>query len=280
MSLHERPLVAFLSDVGSHDEATALCKGLMLKTCRDVEIIDITHQVPAFDVVEGAQMLGDVPEFFPGHTIICAYVYPETGSATATVAVRNAHGQLLVAPDNGLLTHALDSSPAVEAYRVTSPAAMNHPPTPTWYGRDVVVACAAKLAAGMALAEVGPAIAPHELVRLSVPQPSPVEDGLLGQVTRIDRAFGNVWTNVPAATVAGWLEDTTGNPLIDVTIGQRREQWPLCTTFADVEPTDRLAYVNSRGMLAFGLNQGDLSAELAVHPGDKVEVHATNGVAK
>ncbi|WPB96039.1 SAM-dependent chlorinase/fluorinase [Streptomyces malaysiensis] len=83
-----------------------------------------------FDVREGALFLADVPDSFPKSTIICAYVYPETGTDTATIVVRNKKGQYLVGPNNGLLSYALEASPAVEAYEVTSADVMNTPVTP------------------------------------------------------------------------------------------------------------------------------------------------------
>ncbi|MGA6161417.1 SAM hydrolase/SAM-dependent halogenase family protein [Amycolatopsis magusensis] len=266
--------IAFLSDVGIHDEATALCKGLILSIAPEVRIVDITHQVPAFDVVEASFMLENVPQFFPADTVVCAYVYPETGSSTPTVVVRNDRGQLLVAPDNGLLTRALMTSPAAEVRRVENPDMMNFPPEPTWYGRDVVVACAAHLAAGRSLPDVGPEVAAAELTRLPAVPVSLHEQGVVGQVTRIDRAFGNVWTNIPASSLANLAIASERGSELEVTIVDERGRWPLCRTFSEVGEVERLAYANSRGNLAFALNQGALTSELAVTPGTKVEIHA------
>ena len=43
--------IAFLSDVGIHDEATSLCKGLIVGIAPHVRIIDITHEVAPQDII-------------------------------------------------------------------------------------------------------------------------------------------------------------------------------------------------------------------------------------
>lgn len=262
--------IAFLSDVGSSDEATALCKGLMHTIAPGVPIIDITHNVTPFDVREGALFLADVPGCFPASTVICAYVYPETGTATKTIAVRNTKGQLLVAPNNGLLTFALEAVPEEECYEVTSPDVMNQPVTPTWYGKDVVSAAAAHLAAGTPLPAVGSMIDSADLVRLHHAESKRVEGAVEGEVTRMDKIFGNVWTNVPDGLLA-----TTGE-LVGKTLRVELEgtvlEVPFCHTFGAVEIGQQLAYINSRGKLAFGVNQGSFVRNTAVVPGMTITV--------
>lgn len=265
-------LIAFLSDVGSADEAHALCKGLMYGIAPGTTVVDITHDVTPFDVREGALFLADVPGSFPAESVICAYVYPETGTDTPTIVVRNEKGQLLVGPNNGLLSFALEASPVVECHEVASPAVMNQPVTPTWYGKDVVAACAAHLAAGTAIAAVGPRLDPDRIVRLPYTRPAPVEGGVRGEVVRIDRTFGNVWTNVPGDLLTGLPQ---AGERVRITLGGPGEvtlELPFCTTFGEVEPGEPLLYLNSRGKLALGLNQSSFVKKWPVVPGDSARV--------
>jgi S-adenosylmethionine hydrolase len=263
-------LIAFLSDVGNSYEAQALCKGVMYGIAPGATIVDITHDVTPFDVGEGALYLADVPEAFPASTIICAYVYPETGTDTPTIAVRNEKGQILVAPNNGLLTFALAGSPAVECYAVKSPDVMNQPVTPTWYGKDIVAACAAHLAAGTDIALVGPRMEPLEIVRLPHTKAERVDGGVRGEVVRIDRPFGNVWTNVPWHMVEDFPRS---GGLIRVEFGQSSEvtlEVPFCRTFGEVNEGEPLMYANSRGKLALGLNRSSLAEKWPLGAGDEV----------
>ncbi|MET9917253.1 SAM-dependent chlorinase/fluorinase [Streptomyces sp. NPDC006435] len=267
-----RPLIAFLSDIGSHDEAHSLCKGLIHSVAPEATITDITHQVTPFDVREGSLYLADVPDSYPAWTIITAYVYPETGTSTRTIVVRNQKGQLLVAPNNGLLTHALAGIPAVEAWEVTSPYVMKQPVTPTWYGKDVVAAAAAHLAAGTAPESVGPALPLEDIVLLPHEKAValPGGGGAEGEITRIDKAFGNVWTNVNVNLIAP-ADELVGRTL-RVKLDGAEVDLPFHPTFGEVAVGEPLAYTNSRGTLAFGRNQDSFLAKWQVAPGSRFSV--------
>ena len=47
-----RPVIALLSDFGSRDHYAGTMKGVMLGICPDATLVDITHDVPAHDVVD------------------------------------------------------------------------------------------------------------------------------------------------------------------------------------------------------------------------------------
>ncbi|MFF4710748.1 S-adenosyl-l-methionine hydroxide adenosyltransferase family protein [Streptomyces eurythermus] len=268
-----KPLIAFLSDIGSHDEAHSLCKGLIHTVAPEAVITDITHQVTPFDVREGALYLADVPESYPAWTTITAYVYPETGTSTRTIVVRNQKGQLLVAPNNGLLTYALANVPAVQAWEVTSPHVMNQPVTPTWYGKDVVVAAAAHLAAGTAPETVGAPLALEDIVLLPYAKAVALPGGgAEGEITRIDKAFGNVWTNVKVDLIAP--ADRLFGRTLRVKFDDAEVDLPFHPTFGEVAVGEPLAYVNSRGTLAFGRNQDSFLAKWQVAPGSRFSVRA------
>jgi S-adenosylmethionine hydrolase len=264
-------VIAFLSDVGTTDDATALCKGLILSICPDCTIVDVTHNVTPFDVEEGASYLGDIPDWFPRGTVVCAYVYPETGTETPTVALRNVKDQILVVPDNGLATCVIERAPVVAAYEVTEPAIMRYPPTPTWHGRDVVVAAAAHLAAGFPLDAVGPGRATDSLRLLDLRGPTEVDGTVTGQVVRIDSSFGNVWTDITLDLITGHGDPFGKRMVID--LGDRGSfELTLRRTFGEVGLGEPLAYVNSRGLLAFGLNQGSMAEQYGLHRGMPVRM--------
>src|SRR6186997_3245121 len=60
-----RPVVALLSDFGSKDHYAGTMKGVILGICPEVTLVDITHDVTAHDVLEGALQLAASFKYFP-----------------------------------------------------------------------------------------------------------------------------------------------------------------------------------------------------------------------
>lgn len=260
--------IGFLTDLGLVDDAVGTCKGMMLAISPTSAIVDVTHAVPPYDVYEGACYLADAPEFFPDNAVFACVVYPQTGAA-ATIAARNRRGQILVGPDNGLFTLAADNCEILDVHVVQNPAVMRMPLSPSFYGRDVVVAAAAHLAAGVPLEWVGERR--DGIERLAIERPRLLEDGALtGQVSIIDKNFGNVWTSIPESLCreAGFdLGDR-----LEVAMDGAQGVFPLVRTFADVLAGEPLAFYNSRGKLALARNQASLLELLPVEKGTLLRI--------
>ena len=189
------PVVTLTTDFGTRDSYAAQLKGVLLARCARLRVIDLTHDIAAHDVLEGALFLaGAVPAFPPG-TVHLAVVDPGVGGARRRVAVEAA-GQRIVCPDNGLLTLLAREHPIEAAHELTNPDLRREPVSATFEGRDVFAPAAAHLACGGALADLGPPVT--GLARLDVPEPEPTADGARGEVMHIDR-FGNAITNIPAS---------------------------------------------------------------------------------
>ena len=125
-----------------------------------------------------------------------AVVDPGVGGDRRAVAVRTADGRMFVGPDNGLLMLAADELGVVEARTSSRTSAYRLPDVSrTFHARDVFAPAAAHLAAGVPIAELGPALDPATLVRIDVPDPEVGRTQISATVLSVDR-FGNVATNV------------------------------------------------------------------------------------
>ena len=182
--------ICFLSDFGLADDFVGTCKGVMLGIAPEVAIVDLTHEVPGFEVEAGAEILEHATSYMPEDAIYLAVVDPGVGTDRRALALRAESGALLVGPDNGLLAPAAEAlGGVVEVVVLTDERYHVNPVSNTFHGRDVFSPVAAHLAAGLELSELGEAADPSSLVRINVP--GVVEggagEGVTAQIIAIDR---------------------------------------------------------------------------------------------
>ena len=260
--------ILFLSDFGQKDGAVAVCKGVMLGVAPDARILDLTHDVPAYDVENAAEVLEQAVPFYPAGTVTVAVVDPGVGSERKSIAVLTKKGHLLVGPDNGIFTLVLDAEGLDRAVELRNPRYFLRPSTSfTFHGRDVFSPVAAHLAAGAAIDSLGPPITP---VRLPIQRARRVSGGIEGRVRYVEDPYGNVVTDIAPA-----LLDSAGLRVGDtlrVTIGSRTVVLPWVNTFSDVATGAPLAVMHSRALLSFSLNMGDFAKRHGVKRGDRVTV--------
>ena len=51
------PTIVFMTDFGVVDDSVAICRGVMYSIMPDVRIVDLTHQVTPFSILDGARFL-------------------------------------------------------------------------------------------------------------------------------------------------------------------------------------------------------------------------------
>jgi S-adenosyl-L-methionine hydrolase (adenosine-forming) len=265
-----RPFVSFLSDYGHADEFVGVCKSVMLSLVPDLQIIDITHDLPPHDVRAGALTLVRAAQYLPDGGIVLAVVDPGVGTDRRLVGVEVEHG-ILLGPDNGLL------APAVAilggAQRVISLTSTEHQlpaPGPTFAGRDILAPAAAHLAAGVDLSELGEEVDPAGLVPGLVSLPQHDEGGAIrGEVWWIDR-FGNCELNVdPDELRAHGAEP---GEALEVRFGDQARSVRWVQTYADAKPAELVLLVDSYGLASLALDRGSAAAECKLSSGSGVTI--------
>ena len=113
-----RPVIALLSDFGTRDHYAGTMKGVILGICPDATLVDISHDVPPHDLVDGALQLAAAYKYFPPGTIFLVVVDPGVGSSRRGIAAE-AGDFRFVAPDNGVLTLALRETPPKKVVELT-----------------------------------------------------------------------------------------------------------------------------------------------------------------
>ena len=195
-----------------------------------------------------------------------AVVDPGVGGARAIV-VLSAAGQYFIAPDNGLLGLIAQNCPQAIAYRVQSqgPDALTAPwlapLSATFHGRDLMAPLAAELASErIRVEQLGPR---HTLVPGRLLAPVRAADGSIrGQIAVIDR-YGNALTTLSAAAIGA---------MRGVRLAPGGCALRLVRTYAEAEPGECVALINSASMLELAVSQGSAAAQLDVGPGQQVHV--------
>src|SRR5438046_5469498 len=92
-----------MTDVGTVDHTVAICKGVMYSIAPEARIVDLTHQVTPFSILDGASFLYGATPYYPAGTIFVVVVDPGVGSARKAVVVKSKRRQYLVFRENGLI---------------------------------------------------------------------------------------------------------------------------------------------------------------------------------
>ena len=260
-----RTIIALLSDFGMRDHYVGAMKGVILWICPDATLVDISHDVPAHDVLTAGLELSAVYRLFPTGTIFLVVVDPGVGSARRGLAVDTGDYRF-VAPDNGVLTAVFQETPPKRVVELTERRYARPTVSKTFEGRDRFAPAAAWLGKNIQLSALGRPVTDYRL--LDIPVPATTEGKMVGQVLRIDH-FGNVVSNIERRAFESYAQTSGGGIQIEVgthAIGR------LVETFADIGDDEVCAVFGSTDHLEFAANSRSAEARLQVARGAPVVV--------
>jgi len=257
--------ITFLTDFGLQDDFVGTCHGVIARIAPEARVIDLTHGIPPQAVLQGALVLANTTPYLPVGVHL-AVVDPGVGSTRRAVAVRTDDGRTFVGPDNGLLMLAADAIGVASAHELADPRYRLAEVSNTFHGRDVFAPAAAHIASGVAIEELGPAIAPADLVRVAVPDPEVGRTQVSASVLAVDR-FGNVATNARREHV-----DALGVDKVEIRLALDRYYALVGATFADADPGELVLYRDSYGLMTLAIRNGDAAGLTGLRAGDEVRI--------
>ena len=149
-------LITLITDFGTRDYYVGAMKGVILQIDPQATIVDITHDIEPHNVVHGAFVLRQSLPWFPQRTVHVVVVDPGVGSDRRILAGKY-DGQVVLAPDNGLISLVHRELPLEEIYAVQNTQYFRNPVSRTFHGRDILAPVAAYVATGLSLDKLGPA---------------------------------------------------------------------------------------------------------------------------
>lgn len=256
-------LVAVLTDFGYRDYYVAAMKGVIKTLCPAAEIVDVSHEVEKWSILDAAYILSCCYDDFPRGTVFLVVIDPGVGTERRAIAVKT-RNYYLVGPDNGVLMPVAARDQPFEAREIANPAYKWWKSSSTFHGRDVFAPAAAKLACGASFEAVGPLIVP---VPLREAQPIVTGESVMGRVMHVDW-FGNVATNIT-------LEELRR---LGINYGDMvRIRWEGGVAAARFLPSfgyagegELLVEVNSCGRVEIAVNKGSAAERLGLRPGVEV----------
>ncbi|HMD96960.1 MAG TPA: S-adenosyl-l-methionine hydroxide adenosyltransferase family protein [Terriglobia bacterium] len=257
------PTIVFMTDFGIDNDAVPICKGVMWGIDPDVRIVDLTHAVTPYSILDGARFLYGATPYYPEGTVFVVVIDPTVGSSRKAVVVKSKRGQFFVLPDNGLMTLVEDRDGIEGARAITNPAWMiGKAISSTFHGRDIFSPVGAHLARGDDWTRVGPEV--QELVRLNIQAARLDEKGIAGDIIALDTPFGNLISNIEADEFLK-LGYARGDQ-VRARLGNREMVLPFVKTFSDVALGKPLLYIDSRGHLGLAVNQKNFSQVYGIRP--------------
>jgi len=256
--------VTFLSDYGLVDEFVGVVHSVIRSICPGAAVVDLTHQVPMYDVRAGGLALArSAPYLCPG--VVLAVVDPGVGTDRRAIAVEVGDGMsVLVGPDNGLLAPAVSMcGGATRAVELTNPEYQLPAPGPTFAGRDVFGPAAAHLCAGVPLTELGAEIEPVSLIPGLIPVSRMEADELVAEVLWVD-GYGNAQLNLDPEEIESFGDRVRLRFNDDVRTAR------IVETYAEVGPNDIGLVVDSYGLVSVVVEQQSAATQLGLLTGTAV----------
>ena len=254
-------IITLTTDLGLKDYYVASVKGAILKEDPNSTIVDISHEVPAFDMQKAAFILKNCYQDFPEGTIHIIGVNSDYDSKTSHVALF-ANGHYFVGADNGIFSLILDNPPE-KAVELTISQDTDRITFPT---KDIFVKAACHIARGGTLEVIGKA--KTELSARSMFRAVSENNIIKGMAIYIDH-YGNIVTNI---TERLFKEFGKGRPFKVLFRSAEYEIDEISASYNSVVEGERLALFSSTGNIEIAINKANANKLFGINQGDIIRV--------
>ncbi len=241
-----KQIVTVMTDFGTKDGYVGSMKGVLLSRAPDCTVVDITHEIPPFDIWSAAYTLLNYYQSFPENTVHLIVVDPGVGSERRALIVRTMR-YFFVGPDNGVFDLVLKNE-AYQAYEIKPERFGVHDYSSTFHGRDIFAPAAALLAKGTKVEDIAEQV--NGLVRHDLKLLERNENECRANILTIDH-FGNIIFALGKNDLKHWKKR-----IKSVTFKQFRTDSVL-DFYAQGKIGEPMALWNSQNLLEIALPQGN-----------------------
>ena len=263
------PIITLTTDLGLKDHYVASVKGAILSQIPDINIVDITHNIDAFNISQTAYVIRNCYKNFPAGSIHILGVDAELSIDNSHLAVF-AGGNYFIGTDNGTFPLLFDE---LKAEKIVQLNISQNTDSLTFPIKDVFVIAACHIARGGTLEIIGKEIAAFkemksELKPVTEHDINTNNDIIKGAVVYID-TYGNATTNISKDL----FEQVRKGRDFVILFGREDERISkLREKYKDANKGEKLAIFSVNGMLEIAQNKGRATDLLGLKIHDYVRI--------
>ncbi len=251
------PIVTLSTDFGTRDHYAAALKGTLLQVVPDLNIVDISHNVNHFDIVQAAFIFKNAWPAFPAGTIHLITVNDLSITSLRYLLLKQ-YDQYFICPDNGILG-LIFSSPKGTIYRLPSSDKNGKVP------KKVFANAIQKLSRGVALDQIGDPV--DEVVERLTFQPVLTNDIIRGNVIYIDN-YKNAISNIDQDL----FDKVSKNRPFEILLKGHPPITKIEEHYGQVEVGEPMALFNPQGFLEIAVNMGKAATLLGIQLEDMIQI--------
>ncbi len=245
-------IITLLTDYGNKDHYSAAIKAKILKADPKAHIIDISHNVPPYNIIHAAQVLKSVYADFAEGTVHLVDVFAH-GQGNRTPIALKLDGYFFLGPNNGIFSLLTRKNPDLIVDLVEGDQGRKSFPA-----KNILAQIAVELAYGKELSSLGTPC--KEFMSLRHLECKVTKNQIQGFVVHIDH-YGNAITNIDKATFDKLLRDS--GPKFSIEFGRERTE-SLTDSYTNVPEGEIVAFFNDQDLLEIAICEGNASALLGL----------------
>ena len=271
-------LLVYQTDFGLQDGAVSAMYGVALSVSKDLQIYNLTHEIPQYDIWEASYRLVQTLQYWQMGTVFVSVVDPGVGSRRKSIVAKTKSGHYVITPDNGTLTHIQENIGIAEIREIdeSKNRLPNSGESYTFHGRDIYAYTGARLAAGIiTFEEIGATVDFDKIELLATMKIIEENNSVMGMIDILDVRFGNLWTNIKKEYFDR-LDIKHEEHLMVTILNENREvynnEMVYVHSFAEVNIGETLIYVNSLNNIGIAINQGSFARAYQIGTGEKWKI--------
>ncbi len=252
-------LISLLTDWNDRGYYLAMVKARLFSLCPDCSVLDISHSIEPFNIMQAAFVLRETYSSFPEGSVHIVGVLAEETGQTSHIVVR-AHNQYFIGADTGLFSLVF-AEDEMEVFELDIPADSFQPTFPTYHR---FLQAAVSLAEGRAIEDI--AVKTETWKKKFWLLPVVKEDSIQGHVQYIDN-YENLIVNIDRS-----LFERVGKGREFMVNLRGNKVSRLSGQYSAVPVGEIAMFFNISGFLEIAINQGNAASLLGFSVNDIVRI--------